>query len=99
MCVGVCVNGGTLPPRDSGLSVMADIEELVDIVLIGQHPRLRGRCIVDRIVSVLENTFGAYDAAGVRIVLYLRIVVLRLTQSSQRLVPRHHHSSRCSLRR
>jgi hypothetical protein len=34
---------------------MGDIEELVDLVLTGQHPRLRERCIVDRIVSVLED--------------------------------------------
>ena len=30
---------------------MGDIEELVDLVLTGQHPKLRERCIVDRIVS------------------------------------------------
>ena len=48
---------------------MGDIEELIDVVLTGQHPKLRERCIVDRIVSVLEDTFGAYDAAGVRAVL------------------------------
>jgi hypothetical protein len=34
---------------------MGDIEELVDLVLTAQHPRLRERCIVDRIVSVLEG--------------------------------------------
>ena len=34
---------------------MGDIEELVDLVLTGQHPKLRERCIVDRIVSVLED--------------------------------------------
>ena len=50
---------------------MGDIEELTDLVLIGQHPKLRERCIVDRIVSVLEDTFGAYDAQGVRAVLQL----------------------------
>ena len=48
---------------------MADIKELVDIVLTGQHPKLRERCFVDRISSVLEDGFGAYDAAGVRTVL------------------------------
>ena len=48
---------------------MGDIEELIDLVLTGQHPKLRERCLVDRIVSVLEDTFGAYDAAGVRAVL------------------------------
>jgi hypothetical protein len=48
---------------------MGDIEELIDLVLTGQHPRLRERCFVYRIVSVLEDTFGAYDAAGVRAVL------------------------------
>ena len=41
---------------------MSDIEELIDLVLTGQHPKLRERCFVDRIVSVLEDTFGAYDA-------------------------------------
>jgi hypothetical protein len=45
---------------------MADIEELVDLVLTGQHPRLREHCLVDRISSVFEDHFGAYDAAGVR---------------------------------
>ena len=32
---------------------MGDIEELVDTetVLVGQHPKMRERCIVDRIVS------------------------------------------------
>ena len=48
---------------------MADIEELIDLVLAGQHPKLRERCIVDRIVTVLEDTFDAYDAGGVRAVL------------------------------
>ena len=43
-------------------------------MLTGQHPKLRERCIVDLIVSVLEDTFGAYelrayDAAGVLAVL------------------------------
>ena len=42
---------------------MGDIEELIDLVLTGQHPKLRERCFVDRIVSVLEDTFGAYDAS------------------------------------
>ena len=36
--------------------------ELIDLVLTGQHPKLRERCFVDRIVSVLEDTFGAFDA-------------------------------------
>ena len=46
------------------------IEELVDLVLTGQHPSLRERCLFDRIMSVLEDTFGGvYDAAGVRAVL------------------------------
>ena len=36
---------------------------------MGQHPKLRERCSVYRIVSILEDTFGAYDAAGVRAVL------------------------------
>ena len=48
---------------------MADTEELIELVLTGQHPKLRERCIVERIVSVLEDHFGAYDAAGVRAVL------------------------------
>ena len=48
---------------------MSDIEELIDLVLTGQHPKLRERCIVDRIVSVLEDKFGAFDANGVRAVL------------------------------
>ena len=39
---------------------MGDIEELIDNVLVGQHPKMRERCIVDRIVSVLE-AFGAYE--------------------------------------
>ena len=39
---------------------MGDIEEfeLVDLVLTGQHPSLRERCLFDRIMSVLEDTFG-----------------------------------------
>ena len=47
---------------------MGDIEELVDTetVLVGQHPKMRERCIVDRIVSVFEDSFGAYDVAGVK---------------------------------
>ena len=45
---------------------MADIEELVDNVLAGQHPKMRERCLVDRIVTVFEDSFGAYDIAGVR---------------------------------
>ena len=48
---------------------MGGIEELIDVVLMGQHPKLRERCSVYRIVSILEDTFGAYDAAGVRAVL------------------------------
>ena len=48
---------------------MGDIEELIDLVLTGQHSKRRERCIVDRIVSVFEDSFGAYDAAGVRAVL------------------------------
>ena len=40
---------------------MGDIEELIDLVLTGQHPKLRERCIVDRIVSVLD---GAECAAA-----------------------------------
>jgi hypothetical protein len=48
---------------------MADIEELVDLVIAGQHPNFRARCLVNRIKSVLEDTFGAYDAPGVRAVL------------------------------
>ena len=48
---------------------MGGIEELIDVVLMGQHPKLRERCFVYRIVSILEDTFGAYDAAGVRAVL------------------------------
>ena len=48
---------------------MADIAELVDIVLTGQHPRLRERCLVDRISSVFEDHFGVYDSAGVRTLL------------------------------
>ena len=48
---------------------MADIEELVDDVLTGQHLKLRERCLVDRIRAVLEDHFGAYDAAGVRALL------------------------------
>ena len=42
---------------------------MIDVVLMGQHPKLRERCFVYRIVSILEDTFGAYDAAGVRAVL------------------------------
>ena len=49
---------------------MSDIEELIDVVLTGQHPKLRERCFVYRIVSIARrHTFGAYDAAGVRAVL------------------------------
>ena len=51
---------------------MGDIEELVDTVLVDQHPKMRQRCIVDRIVSVFEDSFGAYDVAGVTAVLELR---------------------------
>ena len=36
---------------------------MIDLVLTGQHPKLRERCLVDRIVPVLEDSFGAYDAA------------------------------------
>jgi len=43
---------------------MADIEELVELVLVGQHPRVRERYFVDRITSVLES-FGAFDAPAV----------------------------------
>jgi len=50
---------------------MGDIETLIHLVLTAQHPKLRERCFVDRIVTVLEDTFGAYDAAGVRAVLAL----------------------------
>ena len=57
--------------RQKSCSAMADIEELIDRVITGQHPKFRERCIVDRIVSVIEDTFGAYDAAGVRAVLAL----------------------------
>ena len=44
---------------------------MIDVVLMGQHPKLRERCSVYRIVSILEDTFEAYmyDAAGVRAVL------------------------------
>ena len=49
---------------------MGDIEELVDTVLAGQHPKMRERCIVDRIVSVFEDSFdraaGARRACGVQ---------------------------------
>ena len=48
---------------------MGDIAELVDLMLTGQHPKLCSRCFVDRISAVLEDHFGAYDAAGVRTVL------------------------------
>ena len=48
---------------------MADIESLIALVLAGQHPKLIARCIVARIKTVLEETFGAYDAAAVRAVL------------------------------
>ena len=48
---------------------MADIEELVDTVLVGQHPKMRERCLVDRIVTVFEDSFGAYDIAGVKALL------------------------------
>ena len=51
--------------------VMADIKELVDLALIGQHPKLCARCIVDRIATVFES-HGAYDAAGVRALLAQR---------------------------
>ena len=44
---------------------MGDIETLIHLVLTAQHPKLRERCFVDRIVTVLEDTFGAYDAAAV----------------------------------
>ena len=47
---------------------MADLEELIDLVLEGQHTKLKERCNVNRIVAILE-AFGAYDAAAVRVLL------------------------------
>ena len=47
---------------------MGDLEELIDLVLTGQHPKLKERCHVHRIVAILED-FGAYDAAAVRVLL------------------------------
>ena len=38
------------------LADIADIAELVDIVLTGQHPWLRERCLVDRISSVFRGS-------------------------------------------
>ena len=38
--------------------IMADIEEIVDVVLTGQHPRLRERCSVHLIKSVSPEAEG-----------------------------------------
>ena len=67
---------------------MGDIEELIDNVLVGQHPKMRERCIVDRIVSVLE-AFGAYDAAGVNALLVDRCdeVDAKLAEAGAARVP------------
>ena len=46
------------PPR-----LMGDIEELIDLVLAGQHPILLERCVVDRIVSVFEGRVACWLVA------------------------------------
>ena len=46
---------------------MGDIKELICLVVVGQYPsmKLRERCFVDRIVSVLKDTFGEYNSVNV----------------------------------
>ena len=40
-------------------------EQLIDLVLNSAHHRLRERCERSKIVAVLEEKHGAYDAHGV----------------------------------
>ena len=42
---------------------MGDLEELIDLVLAGQHQKLHERCVVDRIVSVFEGRVACKLAA------------------------------------
>ena len=51
---------------------MADIAEVVDLVLEGQHLKLRERCFVDKITTVFEESFGAFDLNGVKLLLRTR---------------------------
>ena len=44
---------------------MGAIEELVDTALVGQHPKMRERCIVDCIVSVFDVRQGGGSSTGV----------------------------------